>query len=240
MSRRSRASDASGANPTFARFFAAGECATHVGKLAAHAPLIVPERLLGGPLRRNGKDELHRGQRPSSRALRACRKARMRDLDPWNFAHPIRVAQDNAFQRRQQMKAFTNVSALALSAGVLLASHGAFAQGAGHAEVLSSVPTGVTVTDWYKQSVYDPSDAKIGEVKDVLVSQDGKINALVVGVGGFLGAGEKDVAVPFGAIKHTEKNSKVYLTMDTTKDALKSAPGFKYDKNTTKWVPDKK
>ena len=139
------------------------------------------------------------------------------------------------------MKAFPTFTVLALSAGVLLASPGAFAQGAaGHAEVMSSVPTGVTVTDWYKQSVYDPSDAKIGEVKDVLVSQDGKISALMVGVGGFLGAGEKDVAVPFNAIKHTEKNNKVYLTMDTTKDALKAAPGFKYDKNTTKWVPDKK
>src|SRR5579871_5792935 len=133
------------------------------------------------------------------------------------------------------MKAFTKV-ALALSAGVLLASPGAFAQGAaGHAEVMNSVPAGVTVTDWYKQSVYDPSDSKIGEVMDVLVSQDGKITALMVGVGGFLGAGEKDVAVPFSAIKHTEKNNKVYLTMDTTKDALKAAPGFKYDKNTTKW-----
>jgi len=128
---------------------------------------------------------------------------------------------------------------LALFAGALLGSDGAFAQAGSRAQMLSTIPAGVTVTDWYKQNVYDPSDSKIGEIMDVLVSPDGRISTLIVGVGGFLGAGEKDVAVPFNAVKHTEKNSKVYLTMDTTKDALKQAPGFKYDKTTTKWVPDK-
>jgi PRC-barrel domain len=72
---------------------------------------------------------------------------------------------------------------------------------------------------------------------DVLVSPDGRATALIVGVGGFLGAGEKDVAVPFSAVKHTMKNQKIYLTMDTTKDALKAAPGFKYDRERTSWVP---
>ena len=96
----------------------------------------------------------------------------------------------------------------------------------------------VTVTDWYKQNVYDPSNNKIGEIMDVLVTPNGQAAALIVGVGGFLGAGEKDVAVPFGAVKHTMKDNKVYLTMDATKDALKAAPGFKYDRETTKWIPD--
>jgi hypothetical protein len=32
----------------------------------------------------------------------------------------------------------------------------------------------------------------------------------------------------------------MYLVMNTTKDSLKSAPGFKYDSNTTTWVPDNK
>jgi sporulation protein YlmC with PRC-barrel domain len=137
------------------------------------------------------------------------------------------------------MKTRSALAALALLAGVAT-SDGAFAQTPSHADILKTLPSGVTVTDWYKQSVYDPNDSKIGEVKDVLVSTDGKIEALIVGVGGFLGAGEKDVAVPFSAIKHTEKNNKVYLTMNTTKDALKAAQGFKYDKATTKWVPDTK
>ena len=130
---------------------------------------------------------------------------------------------------------------LVVTAAALL-SGAAFAQSmaAGRAELMSSVPTSAkTVSDWYKQDIYDPSDSKIGKIDDVLVSDNGQVNALMVGVGGFLGAGEKDVAVPFSAVKQTTKNSKAYLTMDTTKDALKSAPGFKYDSDKTAWVPDK-
>ena len=128
-----------------------------------------------------------------------------------------------------------------ISAGLMMAGTAAFAQplSSGRAEIMASVPNNsATVADWYKQTVYDPSDNKIGEIMDVLVSPDGRATALIVGVGGFLGAGEKDVAVNFNAVKETTKNDKVYLTMDTTKDALKNAPGFKYDSGKTAWVPD--
>lgn len=128
-----------------------------------------------------------------------------------------------------------------VAAGLLCASVGAFGQAAstGSATIMNSVPRdSTTVTDWYKQSVYDPSNNKIGEIMDVLMAPDGHATAVIVGVGGFLGAGEKDVAVPFTAVKHTTRDNKVYLTMDTTKDALKSATGFKYDRNRTTWVPD--
>jgi sporulation protein YlmC with PRC-barrel domain len=108
--------------------------------------------------------------------------------------------------------------------------------------VLNQMPTdSVTVTDWYKQSVYDQSNNKIGEVSDVLLDKSGKVTSLIIGVGGFLGAGEKDVAVPFDAVKVTENNNKKWtLVMNTTKDELKNAPGFKYDRDTTTWVPDNK
>jgi sporulation protein YlmC with PRC-barrel domain len=95
----------------------------------------------------------------------------------------------------------------------------------------------MTVTNWYKQNVYDAADNKIGEVKDVLVSQDGKVTALIVSVGGFPGIGEKDVAVPFSSVTQKMKDGKSYLTLDTTKDALKSAPGFAYDSKTMTWAP---
>jgi sporulation protein YlmC with PRC-barrel domain len=127
-------------------------------------------------------------------------------------------------------------------AAVTMVSTAAFAQSmsAGRAELLTTVPTSSkTVSDWYKQDIYDPSTTKIGKIDDVLVSAGGQVNALIVGVGGFLGAGEKDVAVPFSAVKQITKDNKTYLTMDTTKDALKSAPGFKYDRDSTAWVPDK-
>jgi sporulation protein YlmC with PRC-barrel domain len=97
----------------------------------------------------------------------------------------------------------------------------------------------VTVTDWYKQNVYDPSENKIGEIVDVLVNKNGQVSAVIISVGGFLGMDTKDVAAPFKAIHATMKDNKWWLTMNTTKDALKSAPGYKYDKTSTKWVSDK-
>jgi sporulation protein YlmC with PRC-barrel domain len=98
-------------------------------------------------------------------------------------------------------------------------------------------PEASTVTNWYKQSIYDPSEEKIGEITDVLVEKDGKVGAFIVSVGGFLGVGEKHVAVPFNAVHGTHKNGKWWLTMNTTKDALKSAAGYKYDKTKTTWEP---
>jgi sporulation protein YlmC with PRC-barrel domain len=108
------------------------------------------------------------------------------------------------------------------------------------AQILPSIPANaMTVTHWYKQSVYDPSDSKIGEIMDVLVNRDGKVVALIVGVGGFLGMGEKDIAVPFKAVQFRTKDSnKWYPVMNTTKDVLKNARGYKYDRSATTWVPE--
>src|SRR6201999_311617 len=98
-------------------------------------------------------------------------------------------------------------------------------------ETMSAAPTeSWTLTNYYKQSVYDPKETKIGDVDDVLVDKGGKVTGLVVGVGGFLGAGEKDVIVPFDSVKSEKKNDKWWLTLDETKDNLKNASGFKYDK----------
>jgi sporulation protein YlmC with PRC-barrel domain len=104
---------------------------------------------------------------------------------------------------------------------------------------MTSIPSNaVTVTEWYKQNVYDPQDNKIGEIMDVLMDKDGKASALIIGVGGFLGAGEKDVAVSFNAVQMKTKNNKPYLVMNATKDELKNAKGFKYDRNAMNWTPE--
>jgi hypothetical protein len=112
-------------------------------------------------------------------------------------------------------------------------------RGGSAVQMMSSIPgNSETITHWYKQNVYDPQDSKIGEIMDVLVGHDGKVAALIIGVGGFLGAGEKDVAVPFNAVQVTNKNNNErYLVMNSTKDALKNAKGFKYDRSAMKWVP---
>src|SRR6266436_4889636 len=105
-------------------------------------------------------------------------------------------------------------------------------------QTLATLPPGAsTVTNWYKQDVYDPSENKIGEISDVLVDKDGKISAFIVSVGGFLGMGEKHVAVPFDNVHDTQGRRDRWLTMNTTKDVLKTAAGYKYDREKATWVP---
>ena len=87
----------------------------------------------------------------------------------------------------------------------------------GPAEIVTRLPPGTTVTNFYKQNVYDPSDNKI-------VDKEGRVTALIIGVGGFLGMGEKDVAIPFSALHASEKNNKWYLVLNTAKGRSEDRP----------------
>ena len=104
------------------------------------------------------------------------------------------------------------------------------------AATMSTAPAeGMSISNYYKQTVYDTKENKIGEVDDVLLDSSGKVSGLVLGVGGFLGAGEKDVIVPFTALKKVSKDSKTWLSIDESKDSLKAAPGFSYDRSSMMW-----
>ena len=76
--------------------------------------------------------------------------------------------------------------------------------------------------------VIGTDDKKIGDVSDVLFDKDKKIQAYIVGVGGFLGIGSKDVAIDpasFQLVAGKDQNDfKLRLAM--TKDELKAAPAF--------------
>ena len=116
----------------------------------------------------------------------------------------------------------------------------ALAQTPAPAKVMTAPPPGKTITKYYKQNVYDPAKEKIGTIDDVLITDNGQIDAFVIGVGGFLGMGEKNVAVPPDSVHAEWKDNGWYLTLNTTKDALKAAPGLKYDRSSTTWMPDSK
>ena len=75
--------------------------------------------------------------------------------------------------------------------------------------------------------VYNPQDESIGDVNDVIVSRDGKVDGIVVGVGGFLGMGEKDVAIKLNQVKMLDTDTGVKLVLDMSKDQLAAAPEFK-------------
>jgi sporulation protein YlmC with PRC-barrel domain len=79
--------------------------------------------------------------------------------------------------------------------------------------------------------VYGPDGKSIGSVNDVVIADNGQIKGVVVGVGGFLGVGEKNVALPFAALNIARKASSgaiAKITVSYTKDELMRAPKFAY------------
>jgi sporulation protein YlmC with PRC-barrel domain len=135
-----------------------------------------------------------------------------------------------------QMKKFLP----ALSGALLLATIAAGPASAvqDNTQMMTSVPNdAMTISTYYNEDVYDNQENKIGDVNDILLDANGRVSALIVGVGGFLGVGEKDVAVPFNALKVAEKNGDRYLVMNTSKEALQSAPGYTFDKTKGVWTP---
>jgi hypothetical protein len=79
-------------------------------------------------------------------------------------------------------------------------------------------------------TVKNNANESIGEINEVMLGKDGKVAAVVVGVGGFLGMGEREVAVDFNSLKMSQDSSnKTIVTLNTTKDALKSAPAWKWN-----------
>ena len=69
----------------------------------------------------------------------------------------------------------------------------------------------------------------IGEIKEIFVSPDGEVSAVIVGVGGFLGIGEKDVALDMGQIRMVPiagEEGSMYLVVNATQSELEQAPAF--------------
>lgn len=67
--------------------------------------------------------------------------------------------------------------------------------------VAEPLPGSWRVADLQGKDVYGAEGESIGTIQDVLVTQNGGVNAVVIGVGGFLGIGEKSVAVDMGALQ---------------------------------------
>jgi sporulation protein YlmC with PRC-barrel domain len=81
-------------------------------------------------------------------------------------------------------------------------------------------------SDVYKANVYDPSENKIGKVTDLMIDRNGNITGAIIGVGGFLGVAQKDVAIPFKELKVSTRDGKDWLVLNRTKDELKMAPAY--------------
>ncbi|EJF89201.1 PRC-barrel domain-containing protein [Bartonella tamiae] len=90
-----------------------------------------------------------------------------------------------------------------------------------------------TKTDFVASSlintkVLNLQDETIGEIKDVVI-QKNEIEGIVIGVGGFLGVGERYVVVDPSTIRMTNDNGSWKVITNATKASLESAPEFKYE-----------
>jgi sporulation protein YlmC with PRC-barrel domain len=77
------------------------------------------------------------------------------------------------------------------------------------------------------KTVYNDQNEQVGEVNDIIVAPDKSISYAILSVGGFLGLGERYVAIPFNQFKVS--NNKFVLP-GATKNTLKTVPTFDYRK----------
>jgi len=108
----------------------------------------------------------------------------------------------------------------------------AYAQPAAHETTVAMVSSsGVIQSDQIRaskmigSSVYDVQNRDIGKVQDVILDRDGRVAAVVVDVGTFLGMGGKDVAVQLSDIKSDNNR----LTLDITKEQLQQAQAYQLE-----------
>jgi hypothetical protein len=108
---------------------------------------------------------------------------------------------------------------------------------AGKAQIISQqTPDQMLASKLKGTNVIGADNVKIGDVSDILFDKDAKVLAYVVGVGGFLGIGSKDVALSptsFQLQPATDKES-MKLKLSMTKDELKNAAEFKPYKEPTR------
>jgi sporulation protein YlmC with PRC-barrel domain len=76
------------------------------------------------------------------------------------------------------------------------------------------------------RKVQNAENETIGEIKSVYIGPDGKVDSLIVRVGGFLGVGEREVRLAWSDLKVSNNGEKVVL--DITQDDLKAKPEYKY------------
>ena len=87
-------------------------------------------------------------------------------------------------------------------------------------------------------SVRNDANESIGDINEIILDKDGKVAAVVVGVGGFLGMGEREVALDFKSLRFERDNSAMteaganMIKVNATKDQLKAAPAWTWTRDT--------
>ena len=88
-------------------------------------------------------------------------------------------------------------------------------------------------------NVYNEQNEKIGDISEILIDKAGKVEGVVIGVGGFLGMGEHDVKIEMSALKFVDEAPKTATTStNTTGSSTQSSNTTKTTLTDHKWYPD--
>jgi len=88
-------------------------------------------------------------------------------------------------------------------------------------------------------NVYNEQDEKLGDVNEILLDKSGKVQGVVIGVGGFLGMGQHDVMVSYDKLKWVNEPARTSMTTTTpTTTGAANAPARPARSATEKWYPD--
>ncbi len=94
------------------------------------------------------------------------------------------------------------------------------------ADLATKTATAVDMDKLIGHSVKNAADEKIGDINSIYVDKNGKIVSVIVGIGGFLGVGEREVAIAWNDISVSQDGTYVRTAM--TKEQLKGLPEYKF------------
>jgi mono/diheme cytochrome c family protein len=116
----------------------------------------------------------------------------------------------------------------ALAAALLLSANNGLAQEGAPAGFIELQATNqFLAADIVGRTLYNPQDEALGVIINLVLTVDGQVAAVIVGVGGFLGIGVKDVAVAFDALQMTvDDDGRLRLVLAATREDLDAAPAY--------------
>ena len=85
----------------------------------------------------------------------------------------------------------------------------------------------ISASELLNENVVNAANETVGDVNDVILDANGKVASIIVGVGGFLGMGEKDVALSFDQLSFARDNDNgLVVSTNATKESLQAAPAY--------------
>lgn len=123
---------------------------------------------------------------------------------------------------------FKKTLIVSVAALALMAPASAMAQNAGKVQFLTQqASTERLASSLVGVSVQNSSGEELGDVNDLILNASGQTTGVVIGVGGFLGIAEKNVAIAYDKMQTTKKDNATVIVLNATKAELEAAPDYR-------------